>query len=314
MIKFVLFCYSENAGNPKSYDAAEKCNRMNLTDTPSALLDVQINMNRRFQLQGTYGVRYSEYEHDVAAYLLLTSGLSAYKFKRANMHLPSVKSTQRHISRHTHDTREGVLMVNPLVKYLNANNFPKVVALSEDGTALSPNPEYSPRTDSVRGLVAPFDSRGMPITNAFKASSAGKMINDLKNNTVGEYLYIIMATPMVVGASPFCVLYMCSDNKFTHLQVQQRWKHVEAELKKAGIKVIAHASDGDPRLLRSMKERTRLPHPFPSMLYGPYFIANIDDEVVCIQDPIHLENKLRNPLLNPKKHMFIGRYWCQVYS
>ncbi|XP_065077882.1 uncharacterized protein LOC135701105 [Ochlerotatus camptorhynchus] len=260
-------------------------------------------------LQGTYGVRYFEYEHDVAAYLLLTSGISAYKFQRANMHLPNRKSVQRHISRHTHDTREGVLMINPLVKYLNANKCPKVVALSEDGTSRSPNSEYSPRTDSVRGLVAPFNSKGMPILDHFKASTAEKMINDLKNYPVGEYLYIVMATPMVAGSSPFCVLYMCSDNKFTHLQVKQRWEHVEAELKKAGVKVVAHASDGDPRLLRVMKERTRLPHPVASTLYGSYFIANMNDEVVCIQDTIHLVNKLRHALLNPKKHMAMGKYY-----
>ncbi|XP_053698489.1 uncharacterized protein LOC128745438 [Sabethes cyaneus] len=276
----------------------------------SALLNVQINIDKRIQLQRTYGVRYSEYELDVAAYILLTSGISAYKFKRANMHLPSLTSIQRHISRHTYNTREGILMVDSLVKYLTANNFPKVVALSEDGTSLSPNPEYSPRTDSIRGLVAPFDSKGMPLLDIFKASSAEKMINDLKKYTVGEYLYVVMATPMIVGASPFCLLYMCSNNKFTHLQVKQRWEHVEAELETAGVRVVCHASDGDPRLLRAMTERTHLPHTAASMLYGYHFIANINDDVVCIQDTIHLVNKFRHALLNPKKHMAIGK--CDV--
>lgn len=264
-------------------------------------------MSARCLLQRTYGARYSEYEHDVAAYLLLTSGRSAYKFKKANMNLPSLKSVQRHISLHTHDTREGVLMIQPLVKYLETNNFSKVIALSEDGTSLSPNPEYSPRTDSLRGLVAPLDSNGMPILDCFKMTSAEKVIQDLKKYPIGEYLYIVMATPMVVGASPFCVLYMCSDNKFTHLQVQLRWKNVEDELEKAGIKVVCHSSDGDPRLLRAMKQRTCLPHPTACTLYGPYFIANISDDVVFIQDTIHLVNKFRHALLNPKKHMELGR-------
>ncbi|XP_062702809.1 uncharacterized protein LOC109400829 isoform X2 [Aedes albopictus] len=279
---------------------------------PTALFDVHKNLNKRCELQRKCGARYTEYEHDVAAYLLLTSGKSAYTFNKANMSLPSVKSVHRHISRHTYDTREGVLMINTLVKYLKVNHFPKAVALSEDGTSLSPNPEYSARTDSVRGLVAPFDDKGMPVLDFFKASSAAKMVNDLKNYTVGEYLYVVMATPMAVGASPVCILYMCSDNKFTHLQVKQRWHYVESELRKAGVKVVSHASDGDSRLLRAMKERTRLPHPRANLLYGQYFVGNLDDDVVCIQDTIHLVNKLRHSLLNPKKKMVVGK--CDVSS
>ncbi|XP_058826771.1 uncharacterized protein LOC131686793 [Topomyia yanbarensis] len=276
----------------------------NKDSTP--LLEVQIGINKRFQLQRNYGTRYSEFELDTAAYLFLTSGMSAYKFKRANMHLPSLKSVQRHIATHTNETQEGVLMINPLLKYLDANNFPRVVALSEDGTAISPNPEYSPRTDSVRGLVAPYNSQGMPILDFFKARSAEKMIVDLEKNPVGEYVYIVMATPMVAGASPICILYMCSDNKFTHEQVKRRWKHIEDTLKDAGVDVIAHASDGDPRLLRAMKERTSLPHPDASRLYGHHFIANMSNNAVCIQDTVHLVNKLRHSLLNPRKQMLLG--------
>ncbi|XP_058449367.1 uncharacterized protein LOC131429319 [Malaya genurostris] len=251
---------------------------------------------------------YTQYELDIAAYLFLTSGKSSYSFKRANMRLPSIKSVQRHISRHTNETQEGVLMINALLKYLDAHNFPKVVALSEDGTAISPNPEYSLRTDSVRGLVAPFTSNGMPIRECFRAHTAEKMIQDLEKYPVGEYLYVIMATPRVVGASSFCVLYMCSDNKFTHENIKRRWKYVENNMKNAGIKVISHASDGDPRLLRAMKEKTSLPHPDSSKLYGRYFIANMNDSVVCIQDTVHLVNKLRHSLVNPKKQMLLGTY------
>lgn len=233
--------------------------------------------------------------------------MSAYRFQQANMHLPSLKSVRRHIAAHTNETQEGILMINPLLNYLNANNFPNVVALSEDGTAISPNPEYSPRTDSVRGLVAPFNSNGMPKHDLFNACSAGKMIADLEKYPVGEYIYVVMATPMVVGASPFCILYMCSDNKFTHEQVKQRWKYVEDKLKDAGVKVIAHVSDGDPRLLRAMKERTSLPHSDSNKIYGHYFIANTISNTVCIQDTVHLVNKLRHSLLNPKKQMLLGK-------
>lgn len=251
-------------------------------------------------------MRYSELELDIAAYDFMTAGNSSYKFKRANMRLPCVNTIKRHIARHTSETQEGVLMIQPLKKYLKGLGYPMVVALSEDGTTVSPNPEYDPRTDSIRGLVPPFDDNGMPKQNHFLASSVKKMISDLETYPVGEYLYAILATPIVIGASPFCVLYMCSDNKFTHEHVIQRWQHVEVELQKAGIKVVAHCSDGDPRLLTAMKVQTSIPNQVPSKMYGPHYVINVDDSVVYIQDTIHLVNKLRHSLLDPKKQMALG--------
>ncbi|XP_053698519.1 uncharacterized protein LOC128745469 [Sabethes cyaneus] len=253
-------------------------------------------------------MRYTESELDAAAYELMTAGNSNYQFRRANMVLPSSKTLKRHIAKHTTDTREGVLMVVPLLKYLNAHNYPLVVALSEDGTTISPNPEYDSRSDAIRGLVAPLDQFGMPKQDIFKASSIGKIINDLDHFAVGEYLYIVLATPMVVGASPYCIFYMCSDNRFTHAQVLSRWTHVESELKKVGITVVSTASDGDPRLLMAMRQRTRMPKSQKSKSYGPHFVMDMDDEPVCIQDSIHLVNKLRHTLLDPKKHMRLGDY------
>ncbi|XP_065094803.1 uncharacterized protein LOC135715460 [Ochlerotatus camptorhynchus] len=253
-------------------------------------------------------MRYTESELDAAAYELMTAGNSSYQFKRANMQLPSSKTIKRHIARHTTETQEGVLMVMPLLKYLNAHNYPLVVALSEDGTTLSPNPEYDSRNDAIRGLVAPLNKFGMPEQDVFKASSIKKIINDLDRFSVGEYLYVVLATPMAVGASPFCVLYTCSDNRFTHDQGMSRWAFIETELLKVGITVISNASDGDPRLLMAMRQRTKIPNGCPSESYGLHFVIDMDDKPICIQDSIHLVNKFRHTLLDPKKQMRLGDY------
>ncbi|XP_065092377.1 uncharacterized protein LOC135713194 [Ochlerotatus camptorhynchus] len=253
-------------------------------------------------------MRYTESELDAAAYELMTAGNSSYQFKRANMQLPSSKTIKRHIARHTTETQEGVLMVMPLLKYLNAHNYPLVVALSEDGTTLSPNPEYDSRNDAIRGLVAPLNKFGMPEQDVFKASSIKKIINDLDRFSNGEYLYVVLATPMAVGASPFCVLYTCSDNRFTHDQVMSRWAFIETELLKVGITVISNASDGDPRLLMAMRQRTKIPNGCPSESYGLHFVIDMDDKPICIQDSIHLVNKFRHTLLDPKKQMRLGDY------
>ncbi|XP_062702468.1 uncharacterized protein LOC109424774 isoform X1 [Aedes albopictus] len=271
-------------------------------------------MDSRSKLCKPNGIRYTEPELDAAAYELMAGGNSNYQFIKANMQLPSSKTLKRHIAKHTTETQEGILMVTPLLKYLNAHNYPLVVSLSEDGTTLSPNPEYDSRNDSIRGLVAPLNHSGMPEQNTFNASTVEKMINDLERYSVGEYLYIVMATPMAVGASPFCILYMCSDNRFTHDQVISRWNYIESELLKAGITVIANASDGDPRLLMAMRQRSTLHalHVGSESQYGPHFAMNndfkLDFKAISIQDSIHLVNKFRHSLLDPKKQMRLGDY------
>lgn len=251
-------------------------------------------------------MRYSTIELDLATYDFITGGRANYIFKLANMQLPSIKTLKRHIAKNTEAIEEGTLIVQPLINYLNAHRYPLVVALSEDGTAVSPNPEYDQMSDSLRGLVAPLNEQGIPIKRFFKATSIRKMVNDLTSHHVGEYLYIIMATPMAAGASPMCIYYMCTDNRFKCDDVLSRWSYVEAELEKAGIRVISYSSDGDPRLLKAMKKRSGIPTSFPSKLYGPLFNAVTDDQPVLIQDPMHLINKLRHALLDPKRYMRLG--------
>ncbi|XP_062539619.1 uncharacterized protein LOC134207760 [Armigeres subalbatus] len=244
------------------------------------LFDISNEMDHRSQLYRKKGMRYKIMELDSAAYDLMTGGNMNYSFKQANMQLPSIKTLKRHIARNTEDTKEATVMIQPLLNYLHTNQYPLVVALSEDATALSPNPEYDSRTDSLRGLVAPLDEHGIPIKDYFKVR---KMITDLTSHHVGEHLYIIMATPMAVGASPICIFYMCSDNRFTCDDVLSRWSFIEAELNKAGITVICNASDGDPRLLKAMKIRSGITKPVFHQLYGPYFNANMNDAPISIE-------------------------------
>lgn len=189
-------------------------------------------------------------------------------------------------------------MIDALVEYLDAHNYPKRVALSEDGTTIVPNLDFDKRTGAVRGLVAPLDSDGMPRKDLFIATSLNKMISDIDNYPTGDYLYVILATPMVKGAAPFCIFYMCTDNKFDHVSVLRRWHYIVSELRKVGIEVIGVSSDGDPRLLAAMKIKT--------MLIRENLFLHLHLPL-CIQDIIHLINKMRHSLLDLKKSMMIGK-------
>lgn len=204
-------------------------------------------------------------------------------------------------------------MIDNLLNYIETNNYPKKVVLCEDGTTVSPNPEYDPRCDSIRGLVAPIDENGMPKQNCFKADSVEKFVNDLDHYAVGNYLYIILATPMAAGASPVCIFYMCSDNKFKHQTILKRWKFIKEQLAKVGIVVIGYSSDGDPRLLTAMTKDAQFLNS-TSSIFGPYFNIIIENTPVSFQDFIHLVNKMRHSLLNPNKTMKLGMQLVNVFK
>lgn len=78
-----------------------------------------------------------------------------------------------------------------------------------------------------------------------------------------------------------------------------RWKHIEAVLKKEQIQIIGYSSDGDTRLLKAMKVKNVLsdfsvncPRNWKS-----FFSAEFESEHQCVQDSIHIGNKLKNRLL-----------------
>lgn len=63
--------------------------------------------------------------------------------------------------------------------------------------------------------------------------------------------------------------------------------------------MVGFASDGDPKLLKAMLYETKFLSRVQLSKWGRYFIINNDQQkTVCIQDTIHLLNKIRNKLLN----------------
>lgn len=203
-----------------------------------------------------HGRRYNNIEKDMGTYEFLAAGSNHYSFHSNNATLMSNKTIKRHLKKNTINVTKGSIDIRGLRKYLMDNKFPLAVCLCEDATRITPGIQYDHTTDSLRGLVAPLDGNGMPQTGLFSASSPYKIAEDIKQYPTGNYVYVQMALPLAAGAAPYVLYHVCSDNKFTATDVLNRWTHTEALLNSAGIKVIANASDGDPRLMRAMKQRS----------------------------------------------------------
>ena len=68
-----------------------------------------------------------------------------------------------------------------------------------------------------------------------------------------KYTYLYTVHPLTEGLPSFCLMCIGTDNKFTYLDVCNRWKLIQEEVTKRGIKIVNFASDGDSRLLKAIK-------------------------------------------------------------
>lgn len=189
-------------------------------------------------------------------------------------------------------------------KYLEANNFPKVCVLMEDGTRVSRQIEYDHRTNSLKGIVAPLDEDGIPIKGFFQVSSPYKMAEDIRNYPIADTAYVQLAYPLAKGAAPYVLYYTATDNSFKADEVIKRWNFTEAGLRMQGIQVLGIAADGDPKVLKAMLKRTKNQE---SEDFGPWFNIAKPDKPINIQDIIHCANKCKNRLLKPGADMTIGK-------
>lgn len=118
-----------------------------------------------------------------------------------------------------------------------------------------------------------------------------------------------MAQPLEQNKQPFCLAIFSTDNKFKTSHVLSRWKYIIKNLEAVGITVLGFSSDGDSRLLSSMKRTLELgilsgKSDFNSCIW--YSSSNV--AINTVQDTTHIGTKLRNRLLKPSIELPFGIY------
>lgn len=125
---------------------------------------------------------------------------------------------------------EGELRCKELSAYLDKMNAPRTVWLSEDGSGIVSKVSYDSATNQLIGLVLPFnDENGMPISLTYRPKSA-KDMEDMIKNPHSSHIYIVMAQPIKPNTQPFILQMFGTDNKFTGLNVSNRWSYTKNEL------------------------------------------------------------------------------------
>ena len=136
---------------------------------------------------------------------------------------------------------------------------------------------------------------------------------------MAKYAYVYMVQSLKDGIPPFCLACIGSDNKFTAVDVLQRWKYINGELSLRGIRVINFAADGDSRLLKAMRITSHLISSNTTLSLNESTPLNTPPScnkwlctklysTCCVQDMIHIAVKFKTRLLKPSIMLPMGCY------
>ena len=112
---------------------------------------------------------------------------------------------------------------------------------------------------------------GLPKLDSFIAVSFTAIENMFNENAISKYAYVCMAQSLCGNAPPMLLACLGTDNKFKTQDVMLRWKHIAEQYAEQNINVLSLGSDGDSRLMKSMKVSTsfKISHPEPLAVHLP---------------------------------------------
>ncbi|CAG9768534.1 unnamed protein product [Ceutorhynchus assimilis] len=272
--------------------------------------------------------RYDDATKKFAVYLFYIGGRLLYETLKANLEnsLPSISTLNRFLDTRNEPLQEGGFDFKGLLKHLTDRGLPKMIWVSEDGTRVTGKIEYDSKSNNVIGLVLPLRD-GLPQQGTFPATSAEAIKAYFQTGVKATYAYVIMAQPLHVGASTYCLSLFGTDNSFTTEQVTLRWEWMKKEAKKFGITIMGFSSDGDTRLLRAMRLNTDLisrlapeykernqtnpedTEVLDSLPDWEWYHCSIEKNEECyVQDTIHILTNMRTRFLKPGINLPIGKY------
>ena len=201
-----------------------------------------------------------------------------------------------------------------------------MASISEDATRVISRVEYDQAKDKLVGFVLPIDKDSLSLSGSFQASSLSTIEAMFENNKKASSAYVYMAQTLSPNTPPFCLCLIGTDNCFDANMVALRWIHIVKSVKKRNVEVISFGTDGDGRLLTSMRVMSKL-YNYTSKKYDyislesgeslvgsvpkawkSWFFIKVEEAVCFVQDTVHLGVKLRAWLLTLSQVLPMGKY------
>ncbi|XP_050503352.1 uncharacterized protein LOC126882436 [Diabrotica virgifera virgifera] len=126
-------------------------------------------------------------------YIFISAGRMSYEILHSNLKniLPSVTTIHRQLEE-MNNILEGEVRIEDLKLYLQKRNYPPIIFISEDQTALIKKVQYDSASNQMVGFVAPLQEQTrFPRINKFPVDSVSDIENAFKNKTLAINAYIL---------------------------------------------------------------------------------------------------------------------------
>lgn len=271
------------------------------------LRDTSLNNTQRGKNKKVYRNTLKEF----CTYLYIIGGKLIYETLQANLKdsIPSLATVKRTIHG-CQSIEEGQMRFRDLKNFLRNNGYPMRVWISEDQTKIVERVEYDSKTNKIVGCAPRMNNEGLAI-NANYATSAKAIVDCCTTQERASYAYIIMAQPLQNNSMPFCLCVYGSNNKFTFSSVLARWQYMQKTAEEYEIVIEGFSSDGDTRLMKSMRIVTAFPckdKNTPESLKAFFQIKFDLTKPMVIQDTVHIGTKLRTRFLGSSIVIPLGNY------
>ena len=196
-----------------------------------------------------------------------------------------------------------------------------IISVGEDASHVVARVEYDSETDCC-GFCFTFGRKWSTNCQLFQSSAIENMFSD---NQIAKYVYIYMAQPLRKDVPDFCLACISTNKKFTYETVLNHYNYIFEQCKRRGIHVASFGGDGDSCVMKTMRIASGLllpkegskpavgtvstlkPPKIPSSWFSWYYI-HLLSTLACVQDVIHVADKLKFRLIKPSVMLPMGDY------
>ena len=202
--------------------------------------------------------RYSDYVHHFALSLFIYAGQNAYRLLSMNIpgFLPSITTIRKMLNNSSFRIHEAEFRFDEMVDYFTLLGS-KFAFAAEDTTGIISKVVYDSQSNYFIGFNTPL-AGGIPLSNQYQTDSFLELKQWFEEKQKSSFINVHMLQPVLSSSSnqlptPFLLSAYGINGKYTASDILNRWLWIYEETKRKDIRILAFASDCDPRYLSSMR-------------------------------------------------------------
>ncbi|CAF3394111.1 unnamed protein product [Rotaria socialis] len=160
----------------------------------------------------------------------------------------------------TDDTTSQAVSINELTQCSTSSITigHSVAVCSEDANAVIKKVSYNSTTNKFSGFPISL-KHGIPCSRQFETDSFDELKSCFENKDKTYYLNVHMVKPLIASnpySSPLLLVAYGINNNFKAIDVLNRWIWMFENARQSNVRIVAFATDCDPRYLLAMRLAT----------------------------------------------------------